>query len=164
MLRNTGFFIGAWACHYLPFYLMSRQLFLHHYLPAHLASALVAGSVLNFAITEEVNYPVSKAGLKTRLRPVVRAQPSRAGTAVTAGLVVIMMITFWFLSPFTYGTPSSVPVSGRWGSSMSDLNVAFSLQFDWRTSEREKALEQLDITFRRGESQPPFVRGLWSCS
>lgn len=95
MIRNTGFFIGAWACHYLPFYLMSRQLFLHHYLPAHLASALVAGSVLNFVITEEVNYPVSKAGLRTRLRPIVRATPSRAGTAVTAGLIVLTIATYF---------------------------------------------------------------------
>jgi len=106
MVRNTSFFIGAWACHYLPFYLMTRQLFLHHYLPAHLASALIAGTVLNFVIAEEVNYPISKAGVKTRLRPIIRARPNRVGTLATVVLIFIMIGTFWFLSPLTYGTPS----------------------------------------------------------
>ncbi|KAL9009788.1 MAG: hypothetical protein Q9180_009365, partial [Flavoplaca navasiana] len=46
--NSTGFFFLAWAAHYLPFYLMGRQLFLHHYLPAHLASALVTGALLEF--------------------------------------------------------------------------------------------------------------------
>ncbi|ORZ14249.1 dolichyl-phosphate-mannose--protein mannosyltransferase [Lobosporangium transversale] len=31
---SGGFFFMAWAYHYLPFFLMGRQLFLHHYLPA----------------------------------------------------------------------------------------------------------------------------------
>ena len=34
---------GGWALHYVPFFLMGRQLFLHHYLPALMfAIALVA--------------------------------------------------------------------------------------------------------------------------
>ncbi|KAG0288852.1 hypothetical protein BGZ98_004090, partial [Dissophora globulifera] len=31
---SGGFFFMAWCFHYLPFFLMGRQLFLHHYLPA----------------------------------------------------------------------------------------------------------------------------------
>ncbi|KAK9455094.1 Dolichyl-phosphate-mannose-protein mannosyltransferase-domain-containing protein [Dipodascopsis uninucleata] len=31
---NVGYNVVAWALHYFPFYLMKRQLFLHHYLPA----------------------------------------------------------------------------------------------------------------------------------
>jgi dolichyl-phosphate-mannose-protein mannosyltransferase len=52
LYRSGGFFIIAWANHYFPFFLMSRQTFLHHYLPAHLFSALVAGVVTNFVVTE----------------------------------------------------------------------------------------------------------------
>lgn len=85
---------------------MTRQLFLHHYLPSHLISALAAGSVLNFILTEEVNVPLSKAGLTTRLRPAVRAKTDRKGKMVLFGLVLIVMATYWFLSPFTYGAPS----------------------------------------------------------
>ncbi|KAJ2629001.1 hypothetical protein H4R22_003574 [Coemansia sp. RSA 1290] len=31
---SAGFFTLAWLCHYLPFFLMPRELFLHHYFPA----------------------------------------------------------------------------------------------------------------------------------
>lgn len=40
---------------------MGRQLFLHHYLPAHLASALVAGALLEFIFTIEPASPVSSS-------------------------------------------------------------------------------------------------------
>jgi dolichyl-phosphate-mannose-protein mannosyltransferase len=84
---------------------MSRQKFLHHYLPAHLASALVAGSVLNFILVEAVNFPVSASGPKTRLRPAVRARMSRAAWAVTLGLIAVVVGMFLWLSPLTYGFP-----------------------------------------------------------
>ncbi|OCF37575.1 dolichyl-phosphate-mannose-protein mannosyltransferase [Kwoniella heveanensis BCC8398] len=107
LYRNTGFFLGAWAFHYFPFYLMQRQRFLHHYLPAHLASALVAGSVLNFVLVEAVNYPVSFAGAKTRLRPAVRARLGTVGWSVVLGLLVVVVAVFLFLSPLTYGVTLS---------------------------------------------------------
>ena len=53
LYNSTGFFFLAWATHYLPFYLMGRQLFLHHYLPAHLASCLVTGALLEFIFNVE---------------------------------------------------------------------------------------------------------------
>ncbi|ORX72966.1 PMT-domain-containing protein [Linderina pennispora] len=33
-LSGAGFFTVAWLCHYVPFYLMGRELFIHHYFPA----------------------------------------------------------------------------------------------------------------------------------
>ncbi len=83
---------------------MDRQRFLHHYLPAHLISALVAGTVLNFVIVETVNYPISKAGLGTRLRPRVRARLGKAGIMTVAALIAIVVTMYWFLKPLTYGT------------------------------------------------------------
>ncbi|OWZ57531.1 dolichyl-phosphate-mannose-protein mannosyltransferase [Cryptococcus neoformans] len=103
LYRNTGFFLGAWAFHYFPFYLMGRQRFLHHYLPAHLASVLVAGSVMNFILIEAVNYPISVAGPTTRLRPAVRAKLNRPAKMVIAGLLVVVIGVYLFLSPLTYG-------------------------------------------------------------
>ncbi|KAH9443533.1 hypothetical protein Pst134EA_032763 [Puccinia striiformis f. sp. tritici] len=50
-IDQGDFSTTAWANHYLPFFLMNRQTFLHHYLPAHLFSALVAGVVTNFVAT-----------------------------------------------------------------------------------------------------------------
>lgn len=82
---------------------MSRQKFLHHYLPAHLASALVAGAVLNFVLVEAVDFPVSVAGLKTRLRPASTAKVGKAGYVVLGGLTVLVVGCWVWLAPLTYG-------------------------------------------------------------
>ncbi|WVQ76833.1 hypothetical protein IAR50_006507 [Cryptococcus sp. DSM 104548] len=103
LLRNTGFFLGAWTFHYFPFYLMNRQLFLHHYLPAHLTSALIAGSILNFILIESVNYPVSFAGQNMRLRPAVRATLNKPALIVLGVLIAVVIGVWLFLSPLTYG-------------------------------------------------------------
>jgi dolichyl-phosphate-mannose-protein mannosyltransferase len=103
LYRNTLFFLGTWSFHYFPFFLMSRQKFLHHYLPAHLASALVAGAVLNFVLVEAVDFPVSVAGIKTRLRPASVARVGKSGYAVLAGLTVVVVGCWLWLAPFTYG-------------------------------------------------------------
>ena len=68
LYNSTGFFFLAWALHYFPFYLMGRQLFLHHYLPAHIASCLVTGGLVEFIfnieplVLEEVAVDVAKSG------------------------------------------------------------------------------------------------------
>ncbi|KAI9276779.1 glycosyltransferase family 39 protein [Phascolomyces articulosus] len=41
------FFITGWCAHYFPFYLMSRQLFLHHYMPALYYAVLLFGSMFD---------------------------------------------------------------------------------------------------------------------
>ncbi|KAF9512686.1 glycosyltransferase family 39 protein [Hydnum rufescens UP504] len=106
LLNSTGFFVSAWAFHYFPFYLMSRQLFVHHYLPAHLASTLVAGSVLNFVLTESIEYPISVArrGV-THLRPRMYTDFGIKGLAISAAVLVILVISFCFFAPLSYGTP-----------------------------------------------------------
>ncbi|RXK42248.1 dolichyl-phosphate-mannose-protein mannosyltransferase [Tremella mesenterica] len=103
LYRNTGYFFGAWAFHYFPFFLMARQRFLHHYLPAHLAASLIAGSILNFVLVEEVNYPVSVAGLNTRLRPAVRARMSKVALGVVGVLALVTIGMFLWEAPLTYG-------------------------------------------------------------
>lgn len=103
MYRNTGFFLGTWALHYFPFYLMTRQKFLHHYLPAHLASALVAGSVLNFILVETVNYPISAPGPRTRLRPAVRAKMNKVAWIGTLAVLGIVVASWLWIAPLTYG-------------------------------------------------------------
>ncbi|KAL3418753.1 dolichyl-phosphate-mannose-protein mannosyltransferase [Phlyctema vagabunda] len=120
LYNSTGFFFLAWATHYLPFYLMGRQLFLHHYLPAHLASSLVAGALLEFIFNVE---PVlddttsAKAGKKTgAAAKYLPAREKLAGqnlmtswAAAGALIVVILGGWYWFL-PLTYGYPGlSVP-------------------------------------------------------
>ncbi|KIK01475.1 glycosyltransferase family 39 protein [Laccaria amethystina LaAM-08-1] len=104
--NNTGFFMLVWAVHYIPFFLMSRQLFIHHYLPSHLASALVAGSVLNFVLSDTINYPISIRGPKTRARPSQYADLGVKGPATLAVFIFILFFMFLFIAPLTYGTPA----------------------------------------------------------
>lgn len=110
-LHNTGgFFLISWAYHYLPFFTMSRQLFLHHYLPAHLLSALVAGVVFSFLFCgDTVNYPVSIADVKTRRRPRTRAVVTKGMKLAFVIVNGLILAGFVFLAPLTYGTPGLSP-------------------------------------------------------
>lgn len=85
---------------------MNRQLFVHHYLPAHLASTLVAGSVLNFVLTESIEYPISVArkGV-THLRPRIYTDFGVRGLIVVLIFLTTLVASFLFFAPLTYGTP-----------------------------------------------------------
>ncbi|KAF8159439.1 glycosyltransferase family 39 protein [Crassisporium funariophilum] len=104
--NNTGFFLLIWAVHYIPFFLMNRQLFVHHYLPSHLASALIAGAVLNFVLSETINYPISVFGPKLRKpRPKQWSDIGLKGPAILLGFGFVLFLMFIFIAPLTYGTP-----------------------------------------------------------
>jgi dolichyl-phosphate-mannose-protein mannosyltransferase len=117
--NSAGFFLLVWAVHYFPFFLMSRQLFLHHYLPSHLASALVAGAVLSFILSETINYPISPRGpaMRSRAQPAQYADLGVKGPAAFGGLLLFMLLMYIYIAPLTYGTPGyvfdSVAIEGR---------------------------------------------------
>lgn len=99
--------------HYLPFYLMGRQLFLHHYLPAHLASTLVTGALLEFVFNVEpiLDDALMVKGGKKTARKHLPAREKLAGqnlmTSWAAATVVIAIaIAGWYhFLPLTYGYP-----------------------------------------------------------
>ncbi|KAK0925054.1 Dolichyl-phosphate-mannose--protein mannosyltransferase 4 [Friedmanniomyces endolithicus] len=127
LYNSTGFFLLLWAAHYAPFFIMGRQLFLHHYLPAHLASALVAGAVVEFitnieppelATFTEAQLLEAKRGSTrtqaTQAERVLRSRPirERVGgqsllvTWAAAGVIVAGLVGgFLFFAPLTYGRP-----------------------------------------------------------
>ncbi len=99
---------------------MGRQLFLHHYLPAHLSSALVAGALLEFvfnldpavmddAIDGKVKaVPANKKGEKRRSFPVKGSMSKQNMLALwgAAGVVMAVVVGGWyFFLPLTYGKP-----------------------------------------------------------
>jgi dolichyl-phosphate-mannose-protein mannosyltransferase len=85
--------------------------FLHHYLPAHLMSALLAGSVLNFICTETINYPVSLNGPLVRRRARQSAQVG-AGMWAAAGVIILAVVAcFIFYAPLTYGDQGLSPAA-----------------------------------------------------
>ncbi|KAK9494778.1 Dolichyl-phosphate-mannose-protein mannosyltransferase-domain-containing protein [Lipomyces doorenjongii] len=136
LYNSAGFFLLAWAAHYFPFYIMGRQLFLHHYLPAHLASALVAGALLDFFYGNPGIFPVAyqvptpapkKAAGKNgqavestvqHNRPPTMYPPSSLISYAVSGVIVGLIFgVYWFFKPFTYGDPGlSVPqvVMRKW--------------------------------------------------
>jgi dolichyl-phosphate-mannose-protein mannosyltransferase len=96
---------------------MGRQLFLHHYLPAHLASTLVTGSLVEFVFSQdapehEVAYLAAKAGRKNvqpkrHLTARERfAGQSLMGSWIAAGVILAVVAASWyFFLPLTYGYP-----------------------------------------------------------
>lgn len=122
LYNSTGFFFLLWAAHYLPFFIMGRQLFLHHYLPAHLASCLVAGAIVEFIFNIEpqeiqsigAGNPIVDGKRSSKAQAAQRSKPIREriagqtliGTWAASGVVVATLIwSFWFFSPLTYGKP-----------------------------------------------------------
>ncbi|KAK4207261.1 Dolichyl-phosphate-mannose--protein mannosyltransferase [Rhypophila decipiens] len=117
LYNSTGFFFLAWATHYFPFYVMGRQLFLHHYLPAHLASTLVTGALVEFIFSadsaeHEATYQAIKAGKKQAVaKRHVTARERFAGQSMLAawiatGVILTLVIASWyFFLPLTYGYP-----------------------------------------------------------
>lgn len=97
---------------------MGRQLFLHHYLPAHLASCLVTGALVEFVFNVEPvdpaeifgsdGKPHAKNANPSRGRPIrERIGSSRLLGAWLATLVILAVTIFGFVffAPLTYGTP-----------------------------------------------------------
>ncbi|KAF5372032.1 hypothetical protein D9615_008125 [Tricholomella constricta] len=90
-----GFLFVGWALHYFPFFLMGRQLFLHHYFPALYFAVLLSCAGFDLATST--------------LRPRVRLQ-------IAAVLVILAVWHFAHFSPLAYGSPwtRSKCVSAKW--------------------------------------------------
>lgn len=95
---NCGFFLIAWILHYFPFFLMKRQLFLHHYLPAYYFGILLSGYILDHLIW-------SRGGRNTNIIWIL-----------TIFSVIYIFVQF---SPLSYGLKMSKEhcLSLRWLSS-----------------------------------------------
>jgi dolichyl-phosphate-mannose-protein mannosyltransferase len=112
---------------------MGRQLFLHHYLPAHLASCLVTGALLEFIFNVEPvldDASMVKPGKKVVSTGPKRHLPAREKLAgqnlltswAAVGVVMAIVIGGWyFFLPLTYGYP---------GLSVSEVNARKWLGYD----------------------------------
>ncbi|CAG8457563.1 10972_t:CDS:10 [Ambispora gerdemannii] len=112
LYNSAGFFFIGWFFHYIPFFLMGRSLFLHHYLPAVICSYLLAAAVFNFMFVNSINYPISASATKKKITRVVLT----AGVGVMTilfgiALLGIASVFYIFFAPLTYGTPG-LDVSG----------------------------------------------------
>ncbi|GMM28488.1 dolichyl-phosphate-mannose-protein mannosyltransferase [Martiniozyma asiatica (nom. inval.)] len=99
LYNSVGFFFVCWCFHYFPFFLMGRQKFLHHYLPAHLLAALLAGAMFEFLFTN--NRTEEFAGKDEKIDEV--------NQVYTIGVIAMLSVIIWgfiFFAPMTYGNVS----------------------------------------------------------
>jgi dolichyl-phosphate-mannose-protein mannosyltransferase len=88
---EIGTMVLGWAFHYFPFYLMQRQLFLHHYFPA-LYFAIIA-------LCQTYDYVFARIpGVGLRENPLI----GRLGALIFLSLSVV---AFGLYSPLAYGNP-----------------------------------------------------------
>ncbi|OUM70564.1 glycosyltransferase family 39 protein, partial [Piromyces sp. E2] len=80
-----GLLFTAWALHYFPFYLMGRQLYLHHYLPSLYFSILMTAIIIDSIFLNRFRQPTTKI-------------------LIVAIFAVIAIYYFKRFSPLTYGT------------------------------------------------------------
>ena len=59
LIRSGGIFAIGYALHYFPFFLMNRQLFLHHYLPSAIFAYLLVGVMFEFCFVDGILWPTS---------------------------------------------------------------------------------------------------------
>ncbi|RUS19622.1 Dolichyl-phosphate-mannose-protein mannosyltransferase-domain-containing protein [Endogone sp. FLAS-F59071] len=82
--ESAGFLFVAWFFHFFPFFLMARQLFLHHYMPA------LYFAVLLFA----VGFDLATIRL-----------PSHPRILAAAAVILAVIYVFTVFAPITYGNP-----------------------------------------------------------
>ncbi|KAF9420475.1 hypothetical protein BGZ94_009106 [Podila epigama] len=126
----SGTFFAGWAMHYIPFYFMHRQLFLHHYLPALYFSILL---------------------LVARVDRAWQKWPKHV--RYSAGLVLMAtMILSWFVfSPLAYGTDfgsrarcERLRVLGGWKFTCQRQDLPWARPHSQRAEEMRRASEQMD--------------------
>lgn len=90
---------------------MGRQLFLHHYLPAHLASALVTGAIVEFIFSvdsgdsEVVVKKPAAAKRHVTARERFAGQSMMGAWVATLVILTILAAGWYFFLPLTYGYP-----------------------------------------------------------
>lgn len=88
---ETGQTVLGWAFHYFPFFLMARQLFLHHYFPALYFAIMALCQIYDFAA-----HRFSALGLK---------EHPQIGGALVALYLAFSIAIFTLFAPLTYGNP-----------------------------------------------------------
>lgn len=86
---EIGSSVLGWALHYFPFYLMKRQLFLHHYFPALYFAIIALSQVFDY-----VTARVSIAGIRDR--PVINR-------VATVSFFALSVAAFVLFQPLAYG-------------------------------------------------------------
>lgn len=116
---EIGTSVLGWAFHYFPFYLMQRQLFLHHYFPALYFAITTLCQVYDFATNR-----IGGIGLKQR--PAI-------GRIGIAAFLAASIVAFTLLAPLSYGNPwtqdacKKVKIFETWDFDCSTFHTSVSI-------------------------------------
>ncbi len=89
----ASFLVVSWMWHYVPFFGMNRQLFLHHYLPALYFAVLLMAIMMDALLSAATSLP--------RLS---RAAGDRIRLALLAAFVLTTVVVFFKFAPLAYAT------------------------------------------------------------
>ncbi|MCJ1395362.1 hypothetical protein MMC18_008246 [Xylographa bjoerkii] len=88
---EIGMSVLGWFFHYFPFFLMARQLFLHHYLPALYFAIMALCQIYDFT-TNRIS------GIGLRERPFI-------GAGGIVAFLALSIVAFTMYAPLAYGNP-----------------------------------------------------------
>ncbi|XP_056624761.1 protein O-mannosyl-transferase 2 [Triplophysa dalaica] len=114
LMKGGGILFLGWMLHYLPFYIMGRVLYYHHYFPAMLFSSMLTGITLD----------VFLKNLDIIFRPSIAHYFWRGGHSI---LILGLIYSFYLFHPLSYGM--SGPLSDDPASSMAGLKWLDSWEF-----------------------------------
>ncbi|KAJ4298433.1 Dolichyl-phosphate-mannose--protein mannosyltransferase 1 [Collariella sp. IMI 366227] len=141
---EIGSSVLGWALHYFPFYLMQRQLFLHHYFPA-LYFAIIAFCQIYDFITARI----PALGLKGK--PII----NKAGALA---FLVLSIVVFTLFAPLAYGNTwtkaecNRVKLFGTWDW---DCNTFLDSYDAYNSLPSTPAAAQTPSQSVQAQQQPP---------
>jgi len=103
--RTAGFIFIGYLLHYLPFFIMGRSLFLHHYLPASIFGYMTVGALIDFLYVYLLaNSVQEKEGTTIKDDKIIyRAQVPPYLYMVVACLCAFTIAVFLYFAPIIYG-------------------------------------------------------------
>lgn len=126
---EVGTTVLGWAFHYFPFFLMARQLFLHHYLPALYFAIMALSQTFDFILN--------------RIQLPVIGKRSIVGSGLIATFLALSVGVFVIYSPLTYANPwtrdacQSVKLLDSWDFDCPIFHTNVSLP-EWKPPPRGK--------------------------
>lgn len=121
---EIGTSVLGWALHYFPFYLMERQLFLHHYFPALYFAIIALAQMFDF--------------VTARIPAALGYRGTLFNRVATVSFLVLTAAVFTLFAPLSYGSPwtkaecTRVKLFDKWdfdcNSFLDDVSVSQAME------------------------------------
>ena len=102
--RSMGFLFIAWAFHWIPFFLMGRMLFLHHYLPAFIITVMLTATLIDFFGRMSRNSATHHMKTIIPMNKWMVSQGSLFYHIFIIALTAVVVVSFIYFMPLSYGT------------------------------------------------------------